>query len=144
MVPGTDQDDRPEGLQTTDQPVAVLLVDDQESFRAAAREIVTGTDGFMLAGEVESGEAALELIEQAPPDLVIMDKRMPGMGGLAACRLLTTRHPETVVVLASVEEADEALGRSCGAAASVQKQELSRGFLRAVWREHGPRRSDAR
>jgi DNA-binding NarL/FixJ family response regulator len=118
--------------------VAVLVVDDQESFRSVLRELVAATTGFRLVGEAASGEDALRAVEELSPRLVIIDKRMPGMGGLEATRELTSRHPEIVVVLISVEAApDSQVLRSCGAAAFVRKQMLSPAVLREVWRSHG-------
>jgi DNA-binding NarL/FixJ family response regulator len=118
--------------------VAVLVVDDQESFRSALRKLVVATEGFVLVGEAESGEAALSAVEELSPRLVIMDKRMPGIGGIEACRVLTGRYPGIVVVLISVEEdLDSEVARSCGAAEFVSKPTLSPAVLREVWRSHG-------
>jgi two-component system, NarL family, invasion response regulator UvrY len=118
-----------------DTPVQVLLVDDQASFRVALHDLVAATEGFAVAGEAVSGEAALAAASELSPDLVIIDKRMPGMGGIEATRLLTDRHPELVVVLISVEDApDPTLLRSCGAAAFLRKQDLSPAALQQTWR----------
>jgi two-component system, NarL family, invasion response regulator UvrY len=120
-----------------ESPVSVLVVDDQESFRAAMRELVASTAGFTLAGEAASGEAALDAVDELTPRMVIMDKRMPGMGGIEATRALMARHPELVVLLVSVEEPDPTVIRSCGAAAFARKQDLSSGMLHRVWQAHG-------
>lgn len=118
--------------------IAVLIVDDHEPFRSALRELVAATKGFVLVGEAASGEAALSAVEELSPHLVIMDKRMPGMGGIEACRVITGRHPEMVVVLISVEDdLDPEILRSCGAAEFVRKAPLSAAVLRDVWRNHG-------
>jgi CheY-like chemotaxis protein len=66
-----------------------------------------------------------------------MDKRMPGMGGIEASRLITSRHPRVVVVIASVEEPDARALESSRAAAFIRKQDLSPRLLRDIWREHG-------
>jgi DNA-binding NarL/FixJ family response regulator len=118
--------------------VSVLLAEDQAAFRAALRELVSGTEGFAVVGEAASGEAALDAVEELRPSLVIMDKRMPGMGGVEASRLITGRHPGLVVLLVSVEEPDTGLLESSGAAAFLRKQDLSPRRLRELWREHGP------
>jgi DNA-binding NarL/FixJ family response regulator len=119
-----------------ESPVTVLAVDDHESFLAALREIVAATEGFELVGSATSGEEALAAVPELDPDLVIMDKRMPGLGGLEACRLLTERHPEVRVFLVSVEEpGDERKARSAGAAAVIRKGDLGRAVLRQLWRD---------
>jgi DNA-binding NarL/FixJ family response regulator len=136
---GAQHDDADSGLgEHVPGDVAVLVVDDQESFRSALRNLVTATKGFVLVGEAASGEAALGAVEELFPRLVIMDKRMPGMGGIEACRVLTGRHPEIVVVLISVEEdLDSEVLRSSGAAEFISKPTLSPAVLREVWRSHG-------
>jgi DNA-binding NarL/FixJ family response regulator len=117
--------------------VSVLVVDDHGSSREVVREVVAATDGFELVGEATSGEQALDATDELRPQLVIMDKRMPGMGGIEASRLITSRHPHIVVVIASVEEPDARALESSRAAAFIRKQDLSPRLLRDIWREHG-------
>jgi DNA-binding NarL/FixJ family response regulator len=119
------------------RPVEVLIVDDQATFRKALRDLVTATPGLTLAGEADSGEAALEAVESLGPRMVIMDKRMPGIGGVEATRRIVARHPETVVLLVSVEVPEIELMQGCGAAAFLRKQQLSTHTLTEVWQAHG-------
>jgi two-component system invasion response regulator UvrY len=135
-VPCAAPDDRADAGLRGASPVTVLVVDDQESFRTVMRELVGGTEGFRLVGEAASGEAALVAADELSPRMVIMDKRMPGMGGIEATRALTASHPELVVVLVSAEDPDVSLIRSCGAAAFVRKRDLSPNLLREMWRNH--------
>ena len=118
--------------------VSVLLVDDQESFRSALRDLVRATPGFRLAGEAASGEAALEAVDRLSPQMVIIDKRMPGMGGKEAVRLIAARHPRIVTLLVSVESPDPEQARPGGASAVARKQELTPAMLREVWAKHRP------
>ena len=62
--------------------VRVLIVDDQEPFRLAARMVVDATDGFEMVGEAETGEASVEMARELRPDLVLMDVNLPGINGL--------------------------------------------------------------
>jgi two-component system, NarL family, invasion response regulator UvrY len=118
-------------------PVGVLVVDDQEVFRTVLRDLVRATPELTLVGEAESGEAALDAVEALAPRMVIMDKRMPGMGGVEATRLLTARHPDVAVLLVSVEVPEAELMQACGAAAFMRKQQLSPRALREFWLAHG-------
>ena len=114
--------------------VRLLAVDDQDYFRGVLREVIDRTDGFELVGDVPSGEAALQAVEELSPQLVIIDKRMPGMGGLALCRALTQSHPEIVLVITSVEEPPTTPFSGCNAT-FIRKQHLSPRFLRELWGE---------
>jgi DNA-binding NarL/FixJ family response regulator len=121
-------------------PVGVLVVDDQAWFREVMRDVVAAAPNFRLVGEADSGEAAIEAVDRLSPGLLIMDKRMPGMGGIEACRAITGRHPEVVVLICSVEDPDPALMDECGAAACVRKHRLSARLLQEIWRTRGARR----
>jgi DNA-binding NarL/FixJ family response regulator len=116
--------------------VEVLIVDDQEAFRTALRELVSGTPGMMLVGEATSGEGAVEAVERLTPSMVIMDVRMPGIGGVEATRQLTDAYPGMLVLLVSVEPGDPEVVRSSGAGAFLRKQQLSTRALRDAWQAH--------
>ncbi len=120
-------------------PVSVVTVDDQAVFRAVARELIEATAGFESIGEAASGEAALALVDDLAPQLVLVDVRMPGMDGIEASRLIKARHPSTVVVLVSVEGSADlpAELEESGAAELVRKQEFGPSTLRSLWERHG-------
>jgi DNA-binding NarL/FixJ family response regulator len=118
-------------------PVGVLVVDDQEIFRKTLRDLVAATEGLRLVGEAVNGEEALEAVERLSPTIVIMDVRMPGMGGVEATRRLTERHEGLLVLLVSVEPGDPAQLRRSGAAGFMRKQDLSPRTLRATVQAHG-------
>jgi DNA-binding NarL/FixJ family response regulator len=136
MLPSEGLDDETDAELPDQTPVTVLVVDDQPAFRRALRELVAATEGFVLVGEAASGEGAIDAAGALAPRLVLMDKRMPGIGGIEATRRLTARHPDVVVVLISLEEPDPTVVRSSGAAAFLSKRDLSTRALQAVWRDH--------
>jgi DNA-binding NarL/FixJ family response regulator len=120
-------------------PVGVLVVDDKLAFRHAAREVVeaAGPD-FVMVGEAASGEHALAAVDELHPDLVLVDVRMDGMDGIETSKRLTAAHPETIVVLVTVEDllALPSEVGFCGAADLVRKQELRPALLRRLWQAH--------
>ena len=120
-----------------ERPVSVLVVDDQGLFRDVMREVVDATPGMTLVGDAASGEAALDAVEELSPRMVVIDKRMPGLGGIEAARLIRARRPEIVVVLVSVETPDPDVLEESGAVAFLHKRQLSPRALADVWRSYG-------
>jgi DNA-binding NarL/FixJ family response regulator len=116
--------------------VRVLIVDDQEPFRLAARMVVDATDGFEVVGEAESGEASVEMARELSPDLVLMDVNLPGINGLDATRqILAERAEPVIVLLLSTYEEEEYAPRAaeCGAAAYIPKAVFGPDRLEAAW-----------
>ena len=119
--------------------VRVLIVDDQEPFRMAARMVVEATDGFDVVGEAESGEDSVTMAAELAPDLVLMDVNLPGINGLDATRqILAGAGPDpkaVVVLLLSTYEEDEYAPRAaeCGAAAYIPKAVFGPDRLEAAW-----------
>src|SRR3954454_9670543 len=117
------------------QNVRVLTVDDQPTFRRAARELIDDIPEFESVGEAADGAEALDAIPQLHPELVLLDLRMPGMNGIETARRIRARHPGVAVVLVSAEDPQEffaeALG--CGVAAVVRKQDLGPRRFSELW-----------
>jgi DNA-binding NarL/FixJ family response regulator len=119
------------------RPVRVVAVDDQAVFRKAAGALIAGTPGFELVGESADGESALELILEMDPDIVIVDARMPGMGGVEVASRLRCENPTRVIVLASSLDPRELAGPARSvASAVVSKQWLTPRLLRGLWVAH--------
>lgn len=117
--------------------VRVLTVDDQEVFRGLARQVIDATPGFESVGAAASGEEGLAAVESLAPDFVLVDVRMPGMGGIEVARRLAATHPETVVVLISIEErVDVPSATQLDAVPLVRKQDFGPRLLRSLWAEH--------
>jgi two-component system invasion response regulator UvrY len=119
--------------------VRTLVVDDQGSFRDALRHLIAATPGFHLVGEAASGEDALTAVDELSPQLVLMDVRMPGMGGIQAALALAGSHPEVMVILISVhgsEDLPSDLVDGSHAAAFAHKEKLRPRLLRELWQEH--------
>ncbi len=115
--------------------VQVLICDDQEVFRAVAREVVNAMHGFEVVGEAETGEDSVVAAGRLHPDLVLMDVHLPGIDGLEASRRIRAEHPEVVVILLSTYDPEEFAARMAGSGASafISKAALSPDDLNAVW-----------
>jgi DNA-binding NarL/FixJ family response regulator len=118
--------------------VRVVTVDDQPFFRDAARAVIERTPQFALVGEAGDGEAALDLVRDAGPDLVLLDVRLPKLDGIEVSRRLSAEAPNTVIVLVSSADPRELspLARSSGAAALLRKHWLTPRLLRGLWVAH--------
>ncbi len=119
--------------------IGVMVVDDQAAFRRAARAVINATAGFQPVADAVSGSEALRNADQEHPDLVLMDVYMPEMDGFAAARRLAEAHPETVIVLISIEDVEDLATEviACGAVAFLHKRDLRPATLRALWTAHG-------
>jgi len=93
------------------QSSRVLIVDDEIAIRFSLTEVLRN-EGYNVTA-VESGEAALQQIEKQEFDLVLLDLRMKGIGGIEVLNSLRSLHPDTCVIVltahASLETAVEAL-----------------------------------
>lgn len=86
------------------KPIRVLIVDDQTLVREGFRKLLEMESDFEIVGTARDGEAALSSIEQLyeqqrPPDVILMDIRMPRMDGIVATRIVKERWPEACIVI---------------------------------------------
>lgn len=84
--------------------IRVLVVDDHDLVRTGITRMLADIDGLQVVGEGDSGESALKLARELKPDVVLMDVKMPGIGGLEATRKLLRSHPDIKVVAVTVCE----------------------------------------
>jgi two-component system, NarL family, invasion response regulator UvrY len=118
-----------------DERVRVWVVDDQASFRRATAATLDAMDDFVMAGECETGETAVDLIRDVDADIVLMDIHMPGIGGIEAARRIRTARTDVMVVLMSTYDVDDlpAAAADCGAVSYLHKERLSPDLLRRIW-----------
>jgi two-component system, NarL family, invasion response regulator UvrY len=119
---------------TPPAPVGVLAVDDDPGFLRLARLVVSNTPGFDYLGEASTGEDALSLVSALRPALVLMDVRLPGMGGIeAARRICEGAVGTTVVVMSSDPTLLTIEDIPAGDVRVFRKERLSPRALRALW-----------
>ena len=89
----------------------VLVCDDSALVRETLHRALSSVPGITRIVDASSGEEALARWPVERPSLVLMDVRMPGIGGVEAARRLLSRHPEAIVVMVTVAEDAEGVAR---------------------------------
>jgi DNA-binding NarL/FixJ family response regulator len=95
----------PTETPATDQ-LRVMLVDDHDLFRTGLRNLLE-EQGVQIVAEASEGSAALSLVRELAPDVVVMDLNMPGMNGIEATREITRQAPLTRVVVLTISDEDD-------------------------------------
>jgi two-component system, NarL family, response regulator DevR len=112
----------------------ILLVDDHEVVRLGLKSLLERHPQFEVVGEAASAREALEQVENNHPDVVVMDIRLPGTSGIEACEEITSRFPETRVLMLTSYAEDEMLFSAIRAGASgyILKQIGGEELVRAL------------
>lgn len=87
--------------------IRVLVVDDYDLFRTGLTSLLAAEPDIEIAAQASGGRAAIRLASELQPDVVLMDLRMPDLGGADATREILTRRPSTRVVVFTVLSEDE-------------------------------------
>ncbi len=90
-----------------DAVLRVLIVDDHEVLRTGTRQVLEASDDIVVVGEADDGRAALAMIGEVEPNVVLIDIRLPDRSGIDVARQLTLTHPEVRVVILSAYDDDE-------------------------------------
>jgi len=105
------------------EPIRVFVADDHELVRFAMRTLLEAQTGIEVVGEASDTQGAISGCQETAPDVLLLDMRMPGDGGVEVCRRVKEYVPDTaVLVLTSFDEDDELFGvLSAGAAGYILK-----------------------
>lgn len=101
-----------------EDPVRVLLVDDQELILSGLRGILRSRFGFEVVGELTDGTGIVDAVASRRPDVVVMDVRMPLVDGVVATELLRAAGDAPPVLVLTTFDDDEVLARALRAGAS--------------------------
>ena len=89
--------------------VRVLVVDDHPVFRAGMVSILADLSDIELVGQAADGAEAITAADELQPDVVLMDLRMPGIGGIEATTRITAAHPDIAVVVLTMDDDDDSV-----------------------------------
>jgi two-component system NarL family response regulator len=101
----------------TPDKIRVLLVDDQELFRRGVAMVLAADEGLDLI-EASDGDHAILIAQENPPDVVLLDVRMPGRGGVDVCREIKSLSPASGIVMLTASDEETDLYESVKAGAS--------------------------
>jgi DNA-binding NarL/FixJ family response regulator len=114
--------------------IRVLIVDDHAVVRIGLRSLLAHTAGFRVVGEAGTVAEAVAMADQANPDVVLMDIRLPDGSGVEACREIKKSHPDMRIVMLTSYSDEEAIVGSvmAGANGYLLKQADSDQLTRAI------------
>lgn len=92
--------------------IRVLVVDDHPPMRIGLVALIKSQPGMHVVAEACDGEEAVEVYDDVLPDVVLMDLRMPGMGGVEAILAIRKKHPDARVIVLSTYDLDEDIHRA--------------------------------
>lgn len=122
--------------------INVLLVDDHDLVRTGVRKILDDASGIKVIAEASTGEEAVKLARKSRPNVVIMDVKMPGIGGFEATRKLLRIDPDIKVLILTVCENDLYPARllQAGASGYLTKGTSTDELIRAIRTIHSGQR----
>ena len=114
--------------------IKVLVVDDHDLVRAGISRMLSDEDGIEVVGEACSGESALDTVRKLCPDIILMDLKMPGIGGLEATRKIKRLDDEVkvIVVTALADDSYPARVMQSGASGFITKGADLSEMIRAM------------
>lgn len=121
----------------TDSLIKVMIVDDHPTFRMGLAALIDSQAGMKVVAQFSSGEEALAAYNPGLASVVLMDLRLPGMGGVEAIISLLGRDPEVRVIVLTTYDADEDVFRAMQSGArsyllkDMSTEEIA-GTIRAV------------
>ncbi|MFT4656766.1 MAG: DNA-binding NarL/FixJ family response regulator [Candidatus Aldehydirespiratoraceae bacterium] len=98
--------------------IRVMLVDDQEMVRVGFRMILEAEPNITVVGEARNGREAVEMVDRARPDMILMDVRMPEMDGIEACKRICARHDGPRVMMLTTFDLNDHVHAALRAGAS--------------------------
>jgi DNA-binding NarL/FixJ family response regulator len=115
-------------------PIRVVLVDDHAVVREGLRALLSSAADIEVVGEANNGRTAIRVAAQLQPDVVMMDLKMPEMGGLEAIGQIRSAAPKTnIVILTSfIEESQVRAAIEAGALGYLLKDAMRDDIVSAI------------
>lgn len=104
---------------SSEQPIRIMIVDDHPLVRTGICAIIGAQEDMQIVGEFEEAGSAITAASRLPPDVILMDLRLPKMSGLEAIRHLRLRQPGIRIIVLTTYEGDEDIHQALQAGASA-------------------------
>ena len=88
----------------TDEPIRVVIADDEEGMRMVLRKLIERAQGFTLCAEAKDGPELLRLVERERPQVCFLDVEMPGLTGLECAKAIQDTDPRTILIFATAHD----------------------------------------
>lgn len=120
------------------QHIRILMVDDHLVVRMGLRSMIDSQEDMVVVGEAANGREAIDLFRKLLPDIVLMDLRMPDLGGVDATSAICREFPSARVIVLTTYDGDENIYRAlhAGARSYLLKDIPRDGFLAAIRAVH--------
>lgn len=117
-------------------PIRVVLADDHARHRQLMALVLGLDERIAVVGQASDGSEAITLVRELDPDVILLDARMPGMGGVEACGRIAVESPAThCIMLTMADDPDEIEAAfDAGAKAYVFKATATADIVDAVVR----------
>ena len=114
--------------------IRVIIADDHDVIREGVKRILSDYDDIRVIAEAHDGQELLDLLQQHPCDVVVLDLAMPGRGGLEALKQLRAEHPKMAVLVLSMHPESQYAVRvvKAGAAGYLTKANVSTQLVEAI------------
>ena len=116
------------------QQIRILCVDDHPIVREGLVAVIRAQSDMVVVGEAGDGQTALEKYRECRPDIVVMDLRMPGLGGAESTCQIRKEFPTARIIVLTTYEGDEDIHRALesGAQAYLLKNMMGEALLKTI------------
>jgi DNA-binding NarL/FixJ family response regulator len=114
--------------------IRILIFEDNVSLCKSLKQLINSRDGFICVGAFHDCSDVLVKVENALPDVILMDIQMPGMNGIEAVKLLRSHYPDLKILMQTVFEDEEKIFQSicAGASGYILKNTSSARFFEFI------------
>jgi two-component system, NarL family, invasion response regulator UvrY len=126
----------------SNKTIKTIIVDDHDLVRTGIKHMLNDVSGIKVVGEASSGEEAIKISRELKPDVVLMDVKMPGIGGLGATRKLIRINPDVKILIVTVCDDDLFPSRllQAGAFGYLTKGASLKEMIKAIYTIHSGQR----